>query len=53
MRCQDCDRPADVEIESGGVIVGLCRRHLRARVEALADGGPIAALREAVDAEEA
>lgn len=52
MRCHECGGPADVEIESGGVIVGLCERHLRERVEALADEEAIAALREVLDREE-
>lgn len=52
MRCQDCSRPADVEVESGGVIVGLCEEHLRERVESLADEWAISVFREILDPEE-
>ncbi|MFB6353253.1 MAG: DUF6757 family protein [Halobacteriales archaeon] len=52
MQCHYCDRPADVEVESDGVIVGLCEGHLRARVQELADEAGVAALREELDFEE-
>lgn len=52
MRCHDCGAPADVEVESRGVIVGLCEQHLRERVEELADEGAIAALREVLDTDD-
>ncbi len=52
MRCHYCSRAADVEVESDGVVVGLCERHLRERVEALADEDGVAALREGLDFEE-
>lgn len=52
MQCHYCDRAADVEVESDGVIVGLCEDHLRARVKELADEAGVAALREELDFEE-
>lgn len=52
MQCQDCGRPADFEVESDGVIVGLCERHLRARVEAMADEEVAAAFRDVLDVED-
>lgn len=52
MRCHYCDRSADFEVESGGVIVGLCEQHLRERVETLADDEAAAMLREAFDGDE-
>lgn len=51
MRCHYCDRPADVAIESDGVVVGLCTRHLRERVQALAGDAAAAALNELLDPE--
>jgi hypothetical protein len=52
MRCHDCDRSADFEVESDGVIVGLCEGHLRARVESMADDEVAAALRDVLDVED-
>ena len=52
MRCHYCGRSADVEVESDGVVVGLCERHLRERVEALADEVGVAALRDVLDVED-
>ena len=52
MRCHECDRPADLEVESDGVIVGLCETHLRERVEAMADTEITAALRDVLDVED-
>lgn len=52
MQCHYCDRPADVEVESAGVIVGLCERHLRERVEVLAEETDVESIRERLDFEE-
>lgn len=52
MQCHYCDRDADVEVESDGIVVGLCEGHLRERVEALADEAGVAAIRERLDFEE-
>lgn len=52
MRCHYCGQAADVEIESEGVIVGLCEFHLRERVEALADDDALADLLDVLDIEE-
>lgn len=36
MRCHYCDRPATFDIESDGVVVWVCDRHLRERFKDLA-----------------
>lgn len=52
MRCLDCDREADFEVESDGVIVGLCEVHLRERVATMADEEVASALRDVLDVED-
>ena len=49
MRCHYCDRPAAVEVTSDGVVVGVCQRHLRERVAALAEEAGLSSLRERLD----
>jgi hypothetical protein len=54
MRCHDCDGEADFEVESDGVIVGLCETHLRDQVETMAANeiAVAAALRDVLDVED-
>lgn len=52
MRCHYCDRRATFEVESDGVVVGLCERHLREQVRELGDDDVAAAIRDALGIEE-
>ena len=52
MRCHDCGRPADIEVESDGVIVGLCEDHLRDHVESIAGEHALDTLNELLGREE-
>lgn len=44
MRCYDCDAPAAYAPETDGIRVGLCERHLQARLEEF----PAATIRRAL-----
>lgn len=49
MQCHYCDRGADVTVEKGGVVVGLCEEHFRTRLEELNDSAALEDLREQLD----
>lgn len=49
MRCHYCDRDAAVAVEKDLVKVGLCERHLRTRLEELAESDWLDGLEEELD----
>lgn len=50
MRCIACDRDAAVVPEHDGVRVGICRIHLKAYLDAVADSDRLAAIERAAKA---
>lgn len=53
MQCHYCDREAAYAAEKEGVRVGLCERHFRDRIEALAESEELSAIRERLDIDRA
>jgi hypothetical protein len=51
MHCHYCSREADVTADSDGLRVGLCKEHLRERLEELAASEPLSELEERLDVE--
>ncbi len=49
MQCHYCEHPAAYAAESDGIKVGLCERHLQARIEELAEAGSFKQIRDRVD----
>jgi len=49
MQCHYCEADADVTVEKGGVVVGLCEEDFRARLEELNDAEALEDLREQLD----
>ncbi len=49
MRCHWCDRRAIYAPESDGIRVGLCRRHLQARLAEFGDAEQLAELGEKLE----
>lgn len=46
MECHYCDRTATFDIETGGVVVWVCDKHLREQFEDLAQTEDVDELRE-------
>jgi hypothetical protein len=51
MQCHYCETEAAVAVEKNALKVGLCRTHLRERLQELADDDALAGIEDELDAD--